>query len=187
MLAAAAAAWALDVPLSGIRNGLQSFQGNLQDDPARFNVLESAEKTIVVMDGRNLSALRAVIAAIAEFPHSKRSVVYSAEEDRRDIDLVIQGELLGASFDRVILCEIEKGVDRPAGEVTRLLKSGVEKGTRTKSITEIRDWSNAVDTGWRELQPGELLLIQSSTVPKTVKKLQTMLGLELAEEASRQG
>ena len=139
------------------------------------------------MDGRNLSALRAVIAGITDFPHSKRSVVYSAEEDRRDIDLVNQGEQLGTSFDRVILCEIEKGVDRPVGEVTRLLRAGVEKGTRAKSISEIRDWSNAVDTGWRELQPGELLLIQSSTVPKTVKKLQTMLGLELAEETSNQG
>ena len=187
VLAAAAAAWALDVSLNDIRSGLQSFQGNLQDDPARFNVLESAEKTIVVMDGRNLSALQAVIAAITEFPHSKCSVVYSAEEDRRDIDIVNQGEQLGASFDRVILCEIEKGVDRPVGEVTRLLRSGVEKGTRAKSITEIPDWSHAVDTGWRELQPGELLLIQSSTVPKTVKKLQTMLGLEPAEEVSSQG
>ena len=128
-----------------------------------------------------------MIAGITDFPHSKRSVVYSAEEDRRDIDLVNQGEQLGTSFDRVILCEIEKGVDRPVGEVTRLLRAGVEKGTRAKSISEIRDWSNAVDTGWRELQPGELLLIQSSTVPKTVKKLQTMLGLELAEETSNQG
>jgi cyanophycin synthetase len=187
VLAAAAAAWALDLPFNDIRTGLQLFQGNLQDDPARFNVLESAEKTIVVMDGRNLSALRAVIAGISEFPHSKRSVVYSAEEDRRDIDIANQGEQLGNSFDRVFLCEVEKGVDRPAGDVTRLLRSGVEKGSRAKSISEVRDWSQAVDAGWRELQPGELLLIQSSTVPKTVKKVQAMLGLEPADETTNQG
>lgn len=184
VLAATAAGWALGLPLNEIRNGLQSFQGNLQDDPARFNVLESAEKTIVVMDGRNRSALAAVIAAIDHFPHSKRSVIYSAEEDRRDLDIVQQGQQLGASFDRVILCEIENGIDRPVGEVTRLLRSGVEGGSRVQTISEICDWSQAVDAAWRELQSGELLVIQSSTVPKTVKKLQTLLGLEPAEAAA---
>ncbi len=184
VLAATAAGWALGLSLNDIRNGLQSFQGNLQDDPARFNVLESAEKTIVVMDGRNRSALAAVIAAIDHFPHTKRTAIYSAEEDRRDLDIIQQGQQLGASFDRVILCEIEQGTDRPAGEVTRLLKQGAENGSRAQVISEIRDWSQAVDVAWRELQPGELLLIQSSTVPKTVKKLQTLLGLEPAEAAA---
>ena len=184
VLAAAAAGWALGLPLSDLRSGLQSFQGNLQDDPARFNVLESSEKTIVVTDGRNLSALNAVIAALEGFPHSKRSVIYSAEEDRRDIDIVDQGKQLGKSFDRVILCEIEKGEDRPVGDVTRLLRSGVNDGDRVTNIQEIREWSQAVDTAWRELLPGELLLIQSSTIPKTVKKLQMMLGLEPAEAAA---
>ena len=184
VLAAAAGGWALGISLHDMRSGLQSFQGNLQDDPARFTVLESAEKTIVVMDGRNTSALQAVIDAIDHFPHTKRAVIYSAEEDRRNIDIVAQGKKLGESFDRVILCEIEKGVDRPVGEVTRLLKSGVEQGPRARQVMEILDWTQAVDAGWRELQAGELLLIQSTGVPKTVKKLQSMLGLEPAEAAA---
>ena len=184
VLAAAAGGWALGISLHDMRSGLQSFQGNLQDDPARFTVLESAEKTIVVMDGRNTSALQAVIDAIDHFPHTKRAVIYSAEEDRRNIDIVAQGKKLGESFDRVILCEIEKGVDRPVGEVTRLLKSGVEQGPRARQVMEILDWTQAVDAGWRELLAGELLLIQSTGVPKTVKKLQSMLGLEPAEAAA---
>ena len=183
VLAAAAAAWSLGFPLTDIRNGLQSFQGNLQDDPARFNVFESAEKTIVVVDSRNTSALRAVITALDEFPHSKRAVIYSAEADRRDTDIVQQGQLLGDYFDRVILCEIEKDL-RPAGEIIRLLRTGVDEGSRVSKITEIHDWSQAIDAAWRELLPGELLLIQSCTIAKTVKKLQTMLGLEPAEVAA---
>lgn len=184
VLAATAAGWALGLSLSDIRNGLASFQGNLIDDPARFTVLESAEKTLVVMDGRNSSALQAVITALDGFPHTKRSVIYSAEEDRRNLDIIHQGELLGAAFDRVILCEIEKAGERRAGEVTRLLRQGVETGKRVKQIQEIAEWSHAVDFGWRELQPGELLLVQSSTLPKTVKKLQTLLGLEPADVAA---
>lgn len=184
VLAAAAAGWALGLPIASIREGLHQFQGNLQDDPARFNVLESAEKTIVVMDGRNKSALAAVVAAIEHFPHSRRTAIYSAEEDRRDNDIIEQGRLLGASFDRIILCEIEQGVDRKPGEVTKLLKAGIEGQSRVRNVSEIRDWTQAVDTAWRELQTGELLMIQSTSVPKTVKKLQTLLGLEPADVAA---
>ena len=184
VLAAAAAGWALGLPLAEIRIGLQSFQGNLLDDPARFNVLESAEKTIVVMDGRNRSALAAVISAIDHFPHTKRTAIYSAEVDRRDSEIISQGRLLGDAFDRVILCEIEHSLERREGEVTRLLRSGVEEGERTRNISEVLDWSQAIDVAWRELHAGELLMIQSSTVSKTVKKLQTLLGLEPAEAAA---
>ena len=81
------------------------------------------------------------------------------------------------------MCEIEKDL-RPAGEIIRLLRTGVDEGSRVSKITEIHDWSQAIDAAWRELLPGELLLIQSCTIAKTVKKLQTMLGLEPAEVAA---
>ena len=181
VLAAAAAGWALGVDLPTIAAGLQAFQGNLFDNPVRFNVLESADKTLVVTDGRNASALVALIEALDNFPHEKRTVIYSAEEDRRDQDIIKQGKLLGRGFDRVILCEIESGVERPVGEVTRLLRAGVEEAARTRQIEEIRDWTAAVDAAWGSLGRGEMLVIQTCTVPKTVRKLQSLLGLEPAE------
>jgi cyanophycin synthetase len=184
VLAAAAAGWALGLATEAIRTGLESFQGNLQDDPARFSVLESSEKTIVVMDGRNESALRATIAAIKAFPHAKCVAVYSAEEDRRDSDIIQQGKVLGESCDRVVICEIEKPTTRSDGDLTGLLRGGIEQGTRCRTITEIPDWNQAVDAAWKDLQAGELLMIQTSTIPKTVKKLQTMLGLDLSETST---
>ena len=183
VLAAAAAGWALGVDLPKIAAGLQAFQGNLFDNPARFNVLESADKTLVVTDGRNASALVALIEALDNFPHEKRTVVYSAEEDRRDQDIIKQGKLLGRGFDRVILCEIESGAERPVGEVTRLLRAGVEGVARTRKIEEIRDWTAAVDAAWSSLGRGEMLVIQTCTVLKTVRKLQSLLGLEPADAA----
>ena len=183
VLAAAAAGWALGVDHPKIAAGLQAFQGNLFDNPARFNVLESAGKTLVVTDGRNASALVALIEALDNFPHEKRTVVYSAEEDRRDQDIFKQGKLLGQSFDKVILCEIESGVERPVGEVTRLLRAGVNEATRARQIEENRDWTCAVDAAWTTLGRGEMLVIQTCTVPKTVRKLQSLLGLEPAEAA----
>ena len=128
-----------------------------------------------------MSALAALLEALDNFPHERRTVVYSAEQDRRDCDITRQGELLGRGFDRVILCEIESGEERPAGEVTRLLRVGLEQAARTRQIEEIRDWNAAIDSAWNSLGRGEMLVIQSCTVPKTVRKLQALLGLEPAE------
>jgi len=181
VLAAAAAGWALNVNLQQLAIGLQAFQGNVFDNPARFNVLESAGKTLVVTDGRNVSSLAALVEALDNFSHEKRTIVYSAEEDRRDRDLIRQGELLGKSFDHVVLCEIEQGIDRQSGEVTQLLRSGIGAADRAQRIEEILDWDSAVDFAWSTLGIGGMLVIQACTVSKTVRKVQLMLGLEQVE------
>jgi cyanophycin synthetase len=104
-LAATAAAWGLGVPLQTIRQGLQSFAARMGVVPGRFNVLEGNGATVVLDYGHNTSALEAVIEALDQLPHRRRSIVYSGSGDRRDVDLVRQGELLGDAFDRVILYE----------------------------------------------------------------------------------
>ncbi len=178
VLAAAAAGWALGILPKTIAAGLQAFQGNLADNPARFNVLQSAGKTLILMDGRNLSALAALVDALKGFSQEKRSVVYSAEEDRRDADIQRQGALLGEAFDRVILCEIDEAVSRPRGEVMRLLRAGMSEGSRVREIQEIHEWSQAVDAAWASLGRGEVLVVQSASIPKTVRKVQALMGVE---------
>ena len=181
VLAATAAAWSLGISREHIQAGLRGFQGNVQDDPARFNVFEVAGKTLIVVDCRNASALSALIDALPEFPHRSRSVVYSGEEDRRNQDLREQGRLLGAAFDRVVLCRIEENLDRPDGDVIEVLKSGIQEPSRIVSVEVVPDWSAAVDLAWRKLAPGELLVVQSSTIPKTVRKIESLVGVEFAE------
>ena len=181
ILAAAAAGWALKIPAKKIVNGLQNFQGNLFDNPARFNVLESAGKTLILTDGRNLSALNSLVETLGNFSHEKRTIVYSAEADRRNLDIQRQGEALSRAFDRVVLCEIDTAEYRERGEVIALLKTGIGKSDRVRSVVEISDWSQAVDAAWSSLGRGELLVVQSSTIPKTVHKVQSMLGLEPRE------
>ena len=55
--------------------------------------------------GHNPSALLALVEAIAVFPHERRSIVFTAAGDRRDEDIIRQGEILGDPFDFVILYE----------------------------------------------------------------------------------
>src|SRR5262249_31354353 len=137
VLAAAAAAWALNVPCEAIRAALESFVGDAEQAPARFNVFEHNGATIVFDDAHNSSALAALIEALGEVPHQKRSIVYAVEGDRRDLDAVRQGEQLGAAFDRVILYESDAHSGRAEGEMTTLLRRGLEGATRAPEVLQI--------------------------------------------------
>ena len=121
-LASVAAAWALGISRDLIRAGLESFAGDMDKVPGRFNLLEIGGATVIVDYGHNTSALQALIEAIEQFPHHHRTAVYTAAGDRRDCDMIRQGEMLGDAFDRVILYEDHYVRGREKGEIMGLLR-----------------------------------------------------------------
>jgi hypothetical protein len=82
--------------------------------------------------------------------------------------MVRQGELLGAAFDRVILYEDHYVRGRQPGEIMNLLRAGIAKGHRAKSVEEVYGAVKAIDLALATLRPGELLLLQADTVDETV-------------------
>ncbi|MGA2256814.1 MAG: Mur ligase family protein, partial [Thermoguttaceae bacterium] len=167
-LAAIAAAMALKVPADVIRARAESFAADMDKVPARFNVLDIQGATVIVDYGHNADALTALIPVMDKFPHQRRTCVYSAAGDRRDCDMTRQGELLGNAFDQVILYEDHYLRGRAEGEIIRLFRHGVEKGTRVRQIEGIQGADAAVEFALRGVKPGDLLLIQADTVDETV-------------------
>jgi cyanophycin synthetase len=159
-LAAAAAAWALGLPNEAIRTGLETFRADRQDDPCRFNVVPYGEATLVIDDCHNVSALLAVVSALERFPHRRRTAVYSAGDQRRDEDIVRQGEILAGAFDRVILYDDPSAAGRAKGDVTGLLRKGLVLGERVAEIIHVSDYREAVGNAVDLLKPGELALVQ---------------------------
>ena len=101
-----AAAWALGIPTETIRAAPRDSPSDMQLPPGTLqSVRNSRGATVVIDDSHNSSALAALIAALDNFPHDRRTIVYSAGDGRRDADIVRQGEQLGVAFDRVILYE----------------------------------------------------------------------------------
>lgn len=180
-LAATAATWALGTPAEVIRVGLESFSANLDKAPGRFNLLEINGATVIVDYGHNPSALTAMLEAIAHFPHSRRTVVYSAAGDRRDTDIIRQGELLGQSFDSVILYEDQYLRGRNAGEISALFRQGIATaGHRAKEVHEVQGWRNAAAKALEALQPGDLLLVQADVVDESVAFIRELFASGLA-------
>jgi cyanophycin synthetase len=168
-LAAVAAAWCLGLPLDLLRGGVETFGSDVKTVPGRFNLLEINGATVVIDYGHNASSLKALTATLDEFPHARRSVVYSAAGDRRDEDLIRQGELLAGAFDRVFLYEDHYLRGRPSGEIMRLFREGMNRGHRAKEVHEIQGAVKSVEAALAAVQPGELLVVQADVVDETVE------------------
>lgn len=171
-IAATAAAWSMGVSLNAIRLGLTTFGSGAAHSPGRFNLLEINGATVILDYGHNESALHALIEAIERFPHSHRAVVYTAAGDRRDQDIIRQGEVLGNAFDHVILYEDACTRGRPDGEVIALLRQGLALGRRVTQITESPEGEFATqDRALRAIQPGQLILVQVDMIDEAVRAI----------------
>jgi cyanophycin synthetase len=182
-LASAAAAWGLGISRDVIRTGLETFGCDLEQSPGRFNLLEVGGATVIVDYGHNPSALEALIDAIEQFPPSRRTVVYTAAGDRRDCDMIRQGEQLGDAFDRVILYEDHYVRGRSEGEIMALIRQGLESGNRVADITQIKGAIKAVEASLRDVLPGDLLLVQADEVDETIDFIRRYLA---ADPSSRE-
>ena len=174
-LASVGAAWALGLTRDAIRAGLETFTSDMEHIPGRFNLLDIHGVTVVVDYGHNPSSLVALIDALNQFPHERRTAVYTCAGDRRDCDMIRQGELLGAAFDRVILYEDHYVRGRREGEIMGLLRTGLIGAKRVPEIQEVRGAVTAIETALRTVRPGELLMIQADTIDETVAFLQHYL------------
>jgi cyanophycin synthetase len=174
-LAAAAAAWSLGIPCEVIRVGLESFGADLGKSPGRFNLLELHGATVIVDYGHNPASLAALLEVMEQFPHQRRLAVYSTAGDRRDCDLIRQGELLAGAFDRVILYEDHYVRGRQQGEIMALFRKGLEAGGRVKEVLEVRGAIKALETAIRQARPGDLMLLQADEIDETVTYVRNYL------------
>ena len=174
-LAAIAAAWAIGTPVELIRTRAESFSPNMELVPGRFNLLNIKGTTVIVDYGHNSSALLAIVDALKNFPHERRTIVYSTAGDRRDCDMHRQGEILGEHFDRVLLYEGDYLRGRNEGEIIRLIREGIGTRARTREIQEVNGALNAVELAFKSVRSGELLVVQADVVDETMDFLRAYL------------
>ncbi|NCT82567.1 MAG: cyanophycin synthetase [Comamonadaceae bacterium] len=170
-MAAVAAAWGVGLDWDTIRRGVGSFANDADNAPGRFNVMDYRGATVIADYGHNGDAMKALVGAVAALPAHKRSVVISGAGDRRDEDIRVQTEILGAAFDEVILYEDACQRGRAAGEVVALLRQGLEGAARTKHVEEIVGEFKAIDRALARLQPGDLCLVLVDQVEEALAHL----------------
>lgn len=170
-MAAVAAAWGAGLDWDSIRRGVGSFANDADNAPGRFNVMDYKGATVIADYGHNGDAMKALVDAVSALPAHKRVVVISGAGDRRDEDLRIQTEILGAAFDEVVLYEDACQRGRAAGEVVALLRAGLEGATRTRHVEEVVGEFIAIDRALARLHPGDLCLVLVDQVEEALAHL----------------
>jgi cyanophycin synthetase len=158
-LAATATAWGLGIPWNIIRRGLATFVSDSQTVPGRFNLFPHRGATLIADYGHNPDAIRALVQAIECMPAKRRIVVISGAGDRRDCDLRAQTEILGDSFDEVILYQDQCQRGRADGEVLAVLRAGLAQARRAAAVEEIRGEFQAIDAALSRLGDGDLCVV----------------------------
>jgi cyanophycin synthetase len=179
-LAAVAAAWALGYSRELIRFGLETFGADMRSSPGRFNLLEINGAAVIVDYGHNVSSLRAMVDVVEQFPHERRMCVYTSAGDRRDCDMVRQGELLAKAFDIVYLYEDQYMRGRKSGEIMSLLRQGMVAGGRAAEIKEVAGVFPAIQQVLDRSGPGDLVLVQADTVDESVAYVQEYMATKAA-------
>ena len=159
VMAAVAAAWAVNVPWDTIAQGLSTFISDIQGVPGRFNIFDYKGATLIADYGHNPDAIQALVQAVDNMPAKKRVVVISGAGDRRDQDIRDQTQILGAAFDDVLLYQDACQRGRADGEVLQLLREGLQGAARTSHVEDIQGEFNAIDKALARLSEGDLCLI----------------------------
>ena len=168
-LAAVAAAWSYGVDIGHLRARAQSFFSDVDQNTARFNVIEKDGATIIIDYMHNIDALQALIAALEHFKDSRRIATYSEAGDRRDSEIIEQGRLLGEAFDEVLLYEGNYTRGRKPGEIMDLISKGLENASRTQKVECIHGHITALDKLLENTRPGDLIVIQADHAHETVE------------------
>ena len=159
VMASVAAAWALSIPWNTIRVALARFSNDKDNAAGRFNMFQFRGATVIADYGHNPDAMLALVQAVQAIPATRRSVVISGAGDRRDQDIRQQTEILGDTFDEVVLFEDQCQRGRRDGEVIALLRQGLTNAIKTTRTDEIRGEFLAIDVAMDRLLTGELCLI----------------------------
>jgi cyanophycin synthetase len=175
VLATAAAAWALKVPLDTVRERLVSWRGDLDAAPARFNVLtlqpepgatgaDARQGWVILDDAHNPTAIAALGEALERFPATRRVACVSAGPSRRDVDVRQLAERVAQVFDEVVLYADPRN-ERAPRALTALLREGLEAGRqadgRATQVAEIADPSYARRHALEQAGPGVVVVLQA--------------------------
>ena len=182
-LAAAAAAWAMGVPLSTITAALKNFHTDVKHSGGRFNMFRLNEGLVILDYVHNQAGVQAIGAVIDALPAQRRIMVPMSAGDRRDQDIVDYGAELGKHFDYFVLKDERHRRGRRRGEMAGLIEQGVHRvdNLRPHTIETIGEDDAANRHALDLVGPGDLLLISDDEFAQVVRQIKHRGGAPLSE------
>jgi cyanophycin synthetase len=155
-LAATAAAWAAGLNPAMIGRALTTFQTDAATVPGRFNHFELGGVEIIVDYGHNRAALEALGQAIQALTPRHTVMALTLPGDRRDEDLIASAMATLPYVDAYVLFDAADRRDRAVNEVPELIRRHLPADLPCE-IARVE--SEAVAQAWRQVRPGDRLLL----------------------------
>ena len=170
---AAAMAFSMGLKLEDIRHGLRTFDTTFFQAPGRLNIYVEHPFMVILDYGHNAAAVEAMVSLVTRLDVAgRRLVVLAAPGDRRDEDIAEIGRIAAGNFERYICRRDDVLRGRRPDEVPQLLRDAlVANGVPAEQILVAPEEQAAVDTGLREAEPGDLLLIFGDKITRTWKQV----------------
>jgi cyanophycin synthetase len=176
-LAASAAAYASDIPLDAIRNGLRTFSTSFFHTPGRLNLLEIGGYRVIVDYCHNPGGMEELAEFVRRLMPTYTIAMLAMPGDRRDEDIQRFGAIAATVFDEVIIREDQHTRGRQPGEVAGILKSALtENGVPEERITVVLDELEAANTALERAGQDQLVVLladQPAEVWETVVRRNT--------------
>ncbi|MCR4430214.1 MAG: cyanophycin synthetase [Tepidanaerobacteraceae bacterium] len=159
-LAAAAAAWALNIPSRIISRALRDFDSSQDTNPGRMNIFEMPGFTVMLDYGHNPSGFEAVINTAKSLKPARLVGVIASPGDRRDQDIIALGRVAGKGFNRIIIKEDADLRGRKPGETASLLCEGaLSAGMKRDRIEVILNEEEAIAASFENALEGDLIIV----------------------------
>ncbi|MFL0195580.1 cyanophycin synthetase [Clostridium sp. WILCCON 0269] len=175
-MAACAAAVALNIDHSVIREGLKSFYCDLSFNPGRFNIYNLNGIKVVLDYGHNIEGYKAVISAAKSFNYKRLVGIIGVPGDRTDKSVEKVGEIAGKNFDYIYIKEDKDRRGRKSGEIASILKKGVMKTNFSlKKVETILDEKMALEKAIDTAKEGDFIIIFFEEMDSLIKLLDKKL------------
>ncbi|WP_339723353.1 Mur ligase family protein [uncultured Paraglaciecola sp.] len=153
---------ALNLPTQAIRDGLQDFGSNAQDNPGRGNIYEVNGIQVLVDFAHNEHSMRAVVKTIKQLPAKRRIAMFSHAGDRSDEDirnLTAAVTELDASL--YVVCELERYLrGREIGDVPKVATEFLrQQAVPAKKIQYAANPLEGAKIAMEFAQPGDVVLL----------------------------
>ncbi|MDF2435882.1 MAG: cyanophycin synthetase [Bacteroidota bacterium] len=168
VLPVALAAYILKFPVDKIKESLRSFEMNEKQAPGRLNIIDVADKKVMVDYAHNPHSIKAFSELMNNIKEYKTGII-TGVGDRRDEDIEEVGRLAAEIYDEVVIRVDKDTRGREAESIVNLIKKGISKINQDLKVNVVPDMREALVFALENSKPGGYIILNADSVKDTLK------------------
>jgi len=181
VLAAVAAGWALGLTAGAIKNSLQEFTSDAEDNRGRLNLYELNGVHVFVDYGHNAAGIEEIAKTLKQFKGGSLVGCITVPGDRTDETVREVGRIAAQGFKRLIIREDADLRGRKPGDIARILcDEALLCGMKSKNIEIILPELEAFKKGLDSCVAGDTFVIFYEHIEPIEEEIHLRLELQKA-------